>query len=129
MKKGSLLLTGILVLVLSLSMRAQTQSTPDADFFTGKWSIVVKGTPNGDAEMIFNLENLESKITGVITDTTGVEISKISGSDLTGTALTLYFNAAGYDISLLLNKKDEDHLTGSMLGMFEAEGIRIKEDQ
>jgi hypothetical protein len=32
----------------------------------------------------------------------------------------------GNDISITLIKKDDDHITGNVLGMFEATGERIK---
>jgi len=124
MRTIQLVVSGMIFFFLSMGVNAQVQTS--AEYFAGKWNVMVKGTPNGDAAMIFNLGNLENKITGVITDTAGVEVSKISGADLGENAITLYFNASGYDINLTLSKKDEDHVTGNMLGMFEAEGERIK---
>jgi len=38
----------------------------------------------------------------------------------------VYFNAQGYDVNLVMTKKDEDHITGNLIGMFEAEGERLK---
>ncbi len=48
-----------------------------ADYFKGKWNVLIKGTPNGDAKMIFVLDNKNDSIVGVVQDTTGAEISKI----------------------------------------------------
>ena len=42
-------------------------------------------------------------------------------------ALPSILAAAGYDLSLTLAKKDEDHVTGSLMAMFQAEGERVKE--
>lgn len=76
--------------------------------------------------MIFVLEKSGDKITGVVQDTSGKEISKLSNADLKEGEITLYFTAQGYDVNLSLKKKDDDHATGSLMGMFDAEGDRVK---
>jgi hypothetical protein len=124
MKKLDLLLTGLYILALSLNVNAQTST---ADYFVGKWSVLLKGVPGGDAKMIFILEKKDSTITGLVQDTTGKEISKITNAELKANQVTLYFNAQGYDVNLLLAKKDDDHVTGNLMSMFDAEGDRIKE--
>lgn len=65
-------------------------------------------------------------MTGIVQDSTGKEMTKISSADLKEKQLTLYFTTQGYDINLVMDKKDEDHFTGSLMGMFDAEGDRIK---
>lgn len=125
MKKLAAIFTGIFFLMLSTNLYAQ--SKPGAAYFAGKWSVILKGTPGGDAKMIFLLENKNDSISGVVQDTTGVEISKLSNVELADTTVTLYFTAQGYDVSLVLNKKDDDHVSGSLLNMFDADGERIKE--
>ena len=40
--------------------------------------------------------------------------------------VTLYYQAMGNDVSITLIKKDNDHVTGSVLGQFDANGERIK---
>ena len=124
MKKASLLFAGLFFLLLSMNVHAQSKT--GATYFAGKWSVLVKGTPNGDAKMIFVLENKNDSIIGVVQDTTGVEISKISSVELTDTSATVYFTAQGYDVNVVMNKKDEDHVYGSLMNMFEAEGERLK---
>ena len=76
--------------------------------------------------MIIVLEKKDSTLTGVIQDTTGKEISKIDRIELTETRTTVYFNAQGYDVNVVMNKKDDDHVTGSLLRMFDVEGDRVK---
>lgn len=125
MKKVTTILSGLFLLLLSLNVNAQSKA--GADYFKGKWSVLLKGTPQGDAKMIFVLENRNDSIVGVVQDTAGAEISKISSAELKDTEVTLYFNAQGYDVNLLLTKKDDDHTTGSLMSMFDAEGERIKE--
>ena len=124
MKKLSSVLVGLFLLFLSFNSNAQTKT--GADYFVGTWSVLVKGTPNGDAKMILVLEKKDDKITGVVQDTTGTEISKLSNAELKDTTLTVYFTAQGYDVNLVMDKKDDDHVTGSLMGMFDAEGDRVK---
>ena len=125
MKQVAVLFSVLFFLVLSTTTNAQ--SKPGAEYFNGKWSVLLKGTPGGDAKMIFLLEKKDDdNITGVVQDTTGAEISKITNVELKDAEVTLYFTAQGYDVSLLLTKKDDDHVTGSLMSMFDAEGERVK---
>lgn len=125
MKKLSLAFAGIFFLLLSLNVSAQVKT--GADYFAGKWNVLLKGLPDGDKKMIFVLEKKDDKITGVVQDTSGKEISRLTNAELKENTVTLYFTAQGYDVNLVLNKKDEDHATGNLMGMFDAEGDRIKE--
>ena|ERR1044071_5364132 len=125
MKKLSLLFAGLFFLLLSINVHAQSKT--GADYFAGKWSVLVKGTPNGDSKMLFVLERKDSALTGVMQDSTGREVSKLDKVELNGDKATLYFNASGYDVNLEMSKKDDDHVTGSLMGMFDAEGDRIKQ--
>lgn len=124
MKKLCSVLAGFFFLILSLSANAQAKN--GADYYAGKWNVLVKGTPNGDAKMIFVLEKKDSVLTGTVQDSTGVEMTKISNVELKDFTITIYFTTQGYDVNLTMNKKDEDHTTGSLMGMFDADGDRIK---
>jgi hypothetical protein len=127
MKKASFLSWLLFFMLLSTNMIAQPK--PGADYFKGKWSVLIKGTPNGDTRMMVLLENRNDSMAGVVQDTTGIEISKISKVELTDTSATIFFTAQGYDVDLVMNKKDIDHITGSLMSMFEAEGERVKKTQ
>ena len=124
MKKAGLLLTGLFLLLLSVNVHSQEKT--GANYFEGKWIVLVKGTPNGDAKMNFILDKKDSTLTGSVQDSTGTEIAKIDKIELNGNTATVYFNTQGYDVFLEMNKKDDDHITGSMMGMFDAEGERVK---
>src|SRR6476620_5250117 len=100
MKKVSLLFQGLFFLLLSFSVQAQTTG---ADYFAGKWSVLVKGTPNGDSKMFVVLDKKDSTLTGSVQDSTGAEMSKIDKVDLRGDKATVYFNAQGYDVNLEMN--------------------------
>ena len=124
MKKVIQLFAGLFILLLSVN--SQAQSKTGADYFEGKWRVLLKNLPQGDAKMIFVLQKKDATITGVVQDSTGKEISKIDKVELADTTVTVYFNAQGYDVNLVMNKKDDDHITGSLMGMFDAEGERLK---
>lgn len=124
MKKVSLLVAGLFFLLLSVTVQAQ--STTGADYFAGKWSVLLKNLPQGDTKMLFLLEKKDTTMTGVVQDSTGKEIAKIDKVELDGDKATVYFIAQGYEVNLEMNKKDEDHISGSMMGMFDAEGERVK---
>jgi hypothetical protein len=124
MKKLIGIFSTVFFLIFSQASHAQTNT--GADYFSGKWNLLVKGTPGGDRKLVLTLEKMDSTMTGVIQDTAG-SITKIIKAELKATELTIFFNGEGYDLTLLLVKKDEDHVSGSLLNRFETEGERIKE--
>jgi len=124
MKKLTKIL-GTLVLFFLLK-GANAQSKPGAAYFNGTWNVLIKNTPQGDVTLRFVLDNKNDSIAGIVQDTTGAEITKLSNVELKDEEVTLYFSAQGYDLSLLLKKKDDDHVTGSLMSMFDAEGDRVK---
>ena len=111
---------------LFLSMGAKAQSKTGADYFSGTWSVLIKGTPGGDAKMVFVLDKKDSTMSGIVKDSTNTGIAKITNAELKENQLTVYFTTSGYDVNLVMDKKDEDHITGSLMGMFDAEGDRVK---
>jgi hypothetical protein len=125
MKKLSALFAGLFFLLLSFNAKAQAPAAKD--YFAGKWDIVLEGLPQGDPRMIVSLERKDGKLTGSIMDSTKKEIAKISKVEETEKSVTVYFTAQEYDVNLQINKKDEDNVTASLLGMFEGKGVRVKE--
>ncbi len=123
MKKINQLVAGVFALMFTLNVSAQTTGV---DYFEGKWNMLVKGVPQGDTKLVISLERKDSTLVGAVLDTTGKEVAKIEKIELDGTTATVFFHAQGYDVNLVMTKKDEDHVTGSMMGMFEAEGDRVK---
>jgi len=119
MKKLKSILIGLFSLLFIVGAKAQTAG---ADYFSGKWSVLVKGLPNGDTKMFFVLEKKDTTMTGVVQDSTGTEIAKIDKVELNGNTATAYFSAQGYDVNLAMTKKDDAHVTGSLMGTFDAEG-------
>jgi hypothetical protein len=123
MKKLSLIFTVVFGLLFSLNLKAQNKP----DYYPGKWLVTVTGTPQGDSKMTFILEKKDEKLTGSMVDSTGKELVKLSQADVKDKTLTAGFTMQGYDITLTLDPVDDDHVKGSMMGMFEATGVRIKE--
>ena len=124
MKKINSIAIGSLLLFLAVSTNAQTKT--GADFFAGKWKVLVTGTPYGDLKRIYVLEKNGNELTGIVQDSTGKEITKCSKVEVKDNEVTLYYQAMGNDVSITLIKKDDDHVTGSVLGQFDAKGERIK---
>lgn len=102
-------------------------STTSTDYYPGKWQVTVFGTPNGDAKMMILLQRKDGKLAGSVQDSTGKDISQITQADEQGKSITLGFNAQGYDVTLTLQPVDADNVAGSLMGMFDAKGIRIKQ--
>ena len=123
MKKSWVFITAC-ILFLSTGVKAQSQKP--VDYFAGKWDMLVRGLPDGDTKMFIVLDKKDSTLTGLIQDSVGTEISKFSKVELKENGVTVYFTAQGYDVYMTMDKKDEEHVTGSMMGMFDAEGIRVK---
>jgi hypothetical protein len=116
----------VILIAVGVKVNAQTQT----NYFIGKWDVLVKGLPQGDTHMKFNIADSAGHMKGALLDTSAedndVPLTKIERD---GDKVTLYFSQQGYDVSLLLAKKDDDHATGSLMGMFDAEGNRVKNPQ
>jgi len=125
MKKIRTILVTVFFLLMATAGNAQSKA--GADYFDGKWSVLLKGTPGGDTKLVFSLEKKNDSISGVVLDTAGVEITKLTKVELKDSVINMYFTTQGYDVNLLLTKKDDDHVTGSLMSMFDAEGERKKE--
>jgi hypothetical protein len=117
----------VVLFMLSLSTNTQAQSKAGAEYFAGSWTILIKGTPNGDVKLVLALDKKTDSLTGIVQDTTGTEVSKISSIELKDNEVTVYFSTQGYDVNVNLVKKDDDHANGTLMNMFEVEGVRKKE--
>ncbi len=123
MKKSSLIVALIMGLFLSPTVKAQST----ANYFVGKWLITVIGTPNGDAKMTFIFERKDGKLIGAVRDSTDKEVSKITQIDENNKTINAAFTINSNDVTLSLEPVDDDHIKGSVMGMFDAKGTRIKE--
>lgn len=131
MKKVSLFLF-VFLLSLAYTGFAQTAPTPTApttDLFAGKWEITITGTPSGDAKMITELVRKDGKLTGELKDPAGknpvTPITKVE--EEAGKKITIYFDTAqAGEIGVELEKVDDDHLKGQLMGMFDSTAVRVK---
>ena len=124
MKKINSIGLGLLFLILAVGANAQSKT--GAEFFSGKWKVLITGTPYGDLKRIYVLEKNGNTLTGTVQDSTGKEITKCSNVEVKDNEVTLFYQAMGNDVSITLIRKDDDHVTGSVLGQFDAKGERIK---
>ncbi len=125
MKKLTILAAGLLSLLLSVKINAQSKA--GADFFAGKWNVLITGTPYGDLKRLYILEKKDNGLAGTVVDAaTGKEVSKCSKVDVKDTEITLYYTSMGNDVNIVLTKKDDDHVTGKALGTYDAGGERVK---
>lgn len=135
MKNQHVFFAGLFLLVFSFFQAgAQTASKTDtakaskSDYFVGKWSVIAEGTPNGDSKFIVNLQRKDGKLAGTIeTNEPGKPATPIDKVEEKEKSITINFVGGGYDVFLLLEKKDDDHVTGSLMDMFDAKGERIKD--
>ena len=125
MKKLNLILIVVMGLFFGVGAKAQTKS----DYYPGKWNVIVIGTPNGDAKMTFVFERKDGKLTGAVQDSTGKEMTKITQIDEKDKSIIAAFTIQSYDVSITLDPVDDDHVKGSLMGMFDAKGIRVKESK
>jgi len=125
MKKINVVFVGAFFLILSMGANAQTKNS--ADYFVGKWNILTKSTPSGDRKNIVSFEMKEGKLVGAMQDTTGVELYPFTSIDIQENSVTVIFPSQGMDVPLNMKRKDDDHITGDVMGMFEVEGVRVKE--
>lgn len=117
----------LFLLVASTVFGTLLQASAPEDFFTGKWEILVTGTPNGDAKFLTNLTRQDGKLSGKLTDPSGanpdISIDKI---DEEASKIVLYFRAQEYDVNISLVKVDDNSLKGSLLDMFDASAKRVE---
>ncbi len=125
MKKASLVL---FVFLLGISLKGFSQTpAPANDFWVGKWEFSIIGTPQGDSKMTTTLVRKDGKLTGEFPnpDPNGEKIP-ITNIEESADKIVIYFTTQGYDINLDLSKVDDNNLKGTLLGMFEAKGVRVK---
>lgn len=123
MKKINLIAASLILFFLSVNSNAQNKP----DFFTGRWDVLVTGIPSGEAKMIISLERKDGKLDGTIKLGDETELTKFTSIEEKETSITLNFPASGYDVRLNLEKKDDNHVAGTLMDQFEAKGERIIE--
>jgi len=124
MKRTSFIYAIAFMLFTAFSSHAQTAP---ADFFAGKWEILVIGTPDGDSKMVADLVRNGGVLSGQLINQADSTAEKIPVTVTeSGNKLALAFSAQGYDVTIDLEKVDEDNLKGSLMNMFETTAKRKK---
>jgi hypothetical protein len=119
--------TLVFCFLTNLTLIAQTQ---EANYFIGKWDMLVKGIPQGDTHMpvVFEMKkdsasNKEMMVGRIEKPDGDLIFSKVEAE---GDKVTFYFTAEGYDLDVQLTKTDADNAKGMMFNMFEAVAVRVK---
>jgi hypothetical protein len=118
------LLLAAFCIVMSISMKAQDKAN---DYFVGRWSVLVVGTPNGDSKMPLKLTQVDGKLQGGIEDAKGDLATKFDKVEVKGNTMTVYFVGGGYNCYITLDKKDDTTAVGSLMDMFDATATRVVE--
>lgn len=123
MKKVSLILALVVAMFFSLNVHAK----PEPDYYAGKWEVLVKGTPNGDVHFLFTITEKDGKLEGTFVDPETKKDTPITKIEEADGKVTLYFTVSSYDVNQTLEKVDDTHVKGSLMGMFDSTGERVKQ--
>ncbi len=123
------LITFLFAVVFSITgLNAQTPSTPES-YLEGKWSVFVKGTPQGDVTMPVRFEVKEGKLKGYFTDLESKAEKPMDTAYYENEKYIMGFLIMGYDLKFVMAKKSDDSMTGSLMDMFDVEATRVKEEK
>lgn len=95
-------------------------------YFAGNWSVLVKDTPNGDATIPMRFENAGGTWKGYFTAPGETKETVMSSTKLEGGKLEFGFTIASYDVTVILEKKDDNVATGRLMNMFDVIATRKK---
>ncbi len=120
--KKLILAAVLLVCVAGLALAASNSP----EYFEGKWNVLIKGTPQGDATIPMRFETKEGITKGYfMADASGQEF-EMSSVAITDGKLTAAFNIQGYDVDINMSEVDADNAAGSLMGMFDLSASRVK---
>lgn len=119
-------LKSVLTLVVLLATMSLAKAQTSQNFFVGNWEVLVKGTPQGDIKMPMSFELKDDKLVGKITNPETKEVATMTSVEMKGEELLAAFSAGGYDLTMVISKKDEEHFVGKLMDMIEVEGTRLK---
>lgn len=111
---------------LFLVTMALAATNPNPAYFEGKWEVLIKGTPQGDATLPLRFETTGDITTGYFFEEGSTTESKMQLVKISEDVLTAAFNISGYDVTLLLKKVDDGTAKGDLMGMFDAFGTKVK---
>ena len=109
--------------LLAIGVNGQTKTS--GVYFVGKWSLLVVGTPNGDAQMVVSLGHVDGKLAGTIAKADLSDPKKFTSITETEDSITVNWTSGDYDVFMELKIKGDNHIEGSLMNMFDAKGDRI----
>jgi hypothetical protein len=116
----------VCALVFSYGVSSAQDAAASEAYYMGTWDVMIKGTPNGDATMPMTIEKKDGKLVGKIVNPESKEDVIFSAIEVKGSDLTFAFSMMGYDLTMVLTKKDDDHANGKLMDMFDCEATRKK---
>lgn len=119
-------LKSVLTLVVLMAAMSMAKAQVNQNFFVGNWEVLVKGTPQGDVKLPMSFELKDDKLVGKVTNPETKEVATMTSVELKGEELFAAFSAGGYDLTMVISKKDEERFAGKLMDMIEVEGTRLK---
>jgi hypothetical protein len=119
-------LKSVFTIVALFAAITLTKAQTNQSYFIGNWEVLVKGTPQGDVKLPMSFEMKDDKIIGKITNPETKEVGTMTSVEMKGEELFAAFSAGGYDLTMVIKKKDDDHFAGTLMEMLEVEGTRLK---
>jgi hypothetical protein len=124
MKKLSILIIGMFLCIFTSSLNAQSKT--GFEYFKGKWDVTVDA-PNGAAKMVVEFTKTGDSVTATLKGSDGKELYKVNRTEIKDERAVIYFTGSqGNEVDLALSKKDDNNVSGSVMGMFGASGERVK---
>ncbi len=106
----------MMISLLPSKVSAQTNKSIE-DFFVGKWDFVVKELANYDLNLSVEFKIVEGEFKGELSmPSFGVSGMELKGITIVDSTLAVNTDAIGFDMPLFLTKKDENTVTGSLMG-------------
>jgi len=125
MKKFTVFFLSMFLMMLGISNQASAAGIEPKDL-AGKWEIKMVGLPDGDTTMIAEFSMDGDKVVGKAkSDGMDVNFDEITIKDQN---VTLYFNAAGYDVSMYVTFSDNNNAKGDLMNMFDVVWKRVIEE-
>ncbi|TLX73497.1 hypothetical protein E9993_15405 [Labilibacter sediminis] len=118
---------GVTLFVLLFGLSMTSFANDNVEKFVGKWSLMVRDLPDGDAEMSLILESKEGKLGGKLVGADGEEFP-IYDVEVEGKELLFMYDARGYNVTMALELIGEGKSEGYMMDMFLVEGEKVKKE-
>jgi hypothetical protein len=108
-------------------LRAAAAPAGAEAYFAGNWSALVKDVPGqGDVTIPMRFENAGGTWKGYFTAPGQTQETVMSSIKLEGGKLEFGFTIASYDVTVILEKKDDNVAIGSLMNMLDVIATRKK---